>query len=179
LNFSYKIFRPLLNRIKPDEWQNFLDENVGNASMRTAFFLMDGEQIEIPTLQRGVRLKQDLLTTYLGITSGKNHFLYDVMEKTVEKILPAGILQQSKSYELWMSYRKNYEAEEDPLKILTIDDLRFLFTIWMCSLGMAVILFLLEMLAKFCKFCKKTSKMALGLVLLLMNLKGRLEYKDL
>lgn len=161
-------FRPNFNAVPLEKWDIFLEKNIQNSSIKFAFFVVDGELFMNAATTFGVRLKQDLLTTFIGITTGKNHFLYDVMEKTIQYILPSGILEKIKKFNYLIQFRESYKAKEKRLKVLTIDDLRFLFTMWMVILGILVIVLLIEISMN---YLKNISKNYLGLILMLRSIK--------
>lgn len=117
-----------------------------------AFFIFDSElMVEKELAGRHHRLKQDLLTSFAGISSGVNHFIFEVMEKTVQYSLPAGLFQQSRKLYFWTVQLSSHKNPEEFSKVLTIGDLRFLFTIWMVTLVMSIILFIGEILRSYCE----------------------------
>lgn len=88
------------------------------------------------------------------------------MQKTVQRLLPAGILRHFKHYHDSLEYRK--KAKMKNLKVITIDDSRFLFTMWMATLGISLMILLLEMCTK---ICYKILKNILGLILMLSSMR--------
>jgi hypothetical protein len=113
--------------------------------MKSAFFITDDE-LTTSSLGNGVRLKQDLLTSYLGISTGMNHFLFDIMEKTAQLSFTAGIFQHSRAFHIWVDHRDKIKSQEKNSKVIRIDDLKFLFTIWSCSMGISLIVLALEVI---------------------------------
>lgn len=90
------------------------------------------------------------------------------MEKTVSYVLSAGIYQHTRDYYFWMVRKENYKNEEKYPKVISIHDLKFLFTIWMVTLGMSTIIFIAEFLAK---FIEKIIKSFIGLIFMLKSVK--------
>lgn len=146
----------------------YVGEHIENASMKLAFFIVDTELVTTPIGSYGNRLKQDLLTSFVGMTPGLNHFLFDVMKKTVQYSLPAGIYQQSRKIHFWQEQRALWHFQKQKItKDLTVEDLRFLFVIWMVTLLISVILFIGQF---FSKYCATIIKGLIGLVFILWSM---------
>lgn len=143
--------KPNLQFVAFDDFNSHLFENVQNSSLKTAFFAQD--EI-ILTSQKGIcgnRFKEDYYTLLGGMNHGRNYFLFDVMEKTVQRILPAGIYEHFKDMEFWRQRRKNaakYKKIERGDKLLKMKDLKFMIMIWLVTLGVASGVFVGEVLIK-------------------------------
>lgn len=149
-------------------FKEFFYNTIRNASTKLAYLMLDEEIAMASEIELGFRLKQTLLTTFAGFTSGRNHFIYDLMEKTVRKILPSGIFKHKENYYIWMDYKSTYSEKEPNSKVIKINDLRFLFTMWMVTLGMSVVLLLVEFLVS---FFDKIVQSFIGLILMLSNVR--------
>lgn len=131
-----------------DNYFEFVKANIKDSSQKFAFFLLDYELITEPIGTSRHRLKQDLLTSFVGLTTGPNHFIFHLMEKTVQHAMPSGIYQHFKELDYWNIERKNWKFEAGNLKVIKVEDLKFLFVIWMVTLGISAGLFIGEILVK-------------------------------
>jgi hypothetical protein len=96
----------------------------------------------------GIRLKEDFLTTFHSISTIRNHFLFDLVEKTLQNLLSSGIYQQNYNYAIWDRFRQVKEVEDSEPKVLSVEDLKFGFVVWICTCGVSILVFVLELIMK-------------------------------
>lgn len=116
----------------------------------------------------GIRLSEDFLTTFHGISTVRNHFLFDLVEKTVQNSLAAGIYQQNFNFATWDRFRQVKEVEVNEPKVLSVHDLQFGFVVWIYTCWVSIIIFCFE-----CLMVKSKNTLSdfIGLYLVVKNLK--------
>lgn len=98
-----------------------------------------------------------------------NSFLYPILNEVVDKLLTTGIAQH-----LYKNYVKTilFEEEKKQLKVLTLSDLSFGFTLWGVACGISALAFLIEF--SWVRF-KKIARQIIGLIFFVTLLKMRLK----
>lgn len=92
-------------------------------------------------------LKQSLLTYQNGISMLQNHFLFAATEEVVQRLIPMGIIQHSYEFHNWICLRPIVEPDENDPIVLTMDELEFGFIMWLAVCGLAVVGFIVEIIA--------------------------------
>ncbi|CAG9808659.1 unnamed protein product [Chironomus riparius] len=120
-----------------------------NYSARLAFYLPNDQ---LPILGSVCKcspriLKQSLFTHQYGISTFRNHFLFELTDEIVQRFIPMGIIQHSYEFHTWVNFRNIVEDVESTQKVLDVDDLAYGFYIWLGACGISIIGFLLELVA--------------------------------
>lgn len=84
-------------------------------------------------------LKEKIITDFLSLTTDKNHFLYESMNRKIVQLVESGVADK------YVREQTIHIPEEKigPV-VLTLDHLGFGFQIWLGSLTIAFMFFLLE-----------------------------------
>ncbi|KAG5668364.1 hypothetical protein PVAND_016305 [Polypedilum vanderplanki] len=106
--------------------------------------------------QEIIRIKETVFTVNGGIALEPFHYLYYVVESTMQKLLQAGIVQYWYEYNAWYHFKRfNFDIPSKN-KILAISDLSYGFNIWLIVCSFAIIAFFIEVFVG--KFTKKNQK---------------------
>ncbi|CAG9807169.1 unnamed protein product [Chironomus riparius] len=89
------------------EIENFYKNNIKNSSARLAFFMQDTffDRIHFSTNGiQGINLKQKLFSYPIGFITYKNYFMNELIEDTLQLMIPAGIPQYLYEYHRWLKF---------------------------------------------------------------------------
>jgi hypothetical protein len=94
-------------------------------------------------------LDKPFITMPVAMVTFPNHFMFQVINEVMEKIIPAGIPQYWYSLQKWERYIKTRVKIRslEELKSLSLDDDGFGFVIWLVACGVSSAVFLVEMLS--------------------------------
>jgi hypothetical protein len=113
------------------------------------------------------QLKEILFSSQSCFMFPKNFFMLDLVDDAVQQLLSTGMIQHLKEN----NERLNRPKRQDPkgLQVLSVEDLKYGFIIWLVTCGVSLAAFLTEILVKFIwevlkKFC--------GIMVILIGLKG-------
>ncbi|KAG5671924.1 hypothetical protein PVAND_002092 [Polypedilum vanderplanki] len=168
-----KIKRKIKILTKEEFTKIYLDQ-YKNASAKLAFYADNNIMSEFNSLCKctNLLLQETLFTKQVGLAIEKEHFLYNLIEETLQKIIPFGISQHSADYHKWVLYRGYKEVEKDEPSSYSLADLSFVFILWTITCGISFFVFCYEFLSV--KF-KHHSRELLGLILLSILLYQRLK----
>lgn len=147
-------------------------EKYRNPSEKFAFFADENNLIELNELCKceNKQLKEVLFRYPMGIEIHNAPFIFEIVEETLQLIIPFGIPQHSVNIHRW-KWHKKFDAEPKRPQVFTLDSLSFGFVLWLSSCGISFLWFLAEFLSR---WLKKQLKPLIGLILFLMLLYCRL-----
>ncbi|KAG5671926.1 hypothetical protein PVAND_002094 [Polypedilum vanderplanki] len=140
---------------------------------KLAFFATDDIMGEFNNLCKcsSLFLAQILWKQQIGLTIDKDHFLFDQVEETLQKIIPFGIPNHFVEYHKWVLY-KSVVSEKISSKAFSFHDISIGFIIWIITCSFAFLCFVCEVL--WVKF-KFYGKEFLGLIFLFYLIYQRLK----
>jgi hypothetical protein len=159
------------------EFKDFYVNNYNNASVKFAIFADNGTVSELNKICQcsSLLLEETLMTKPIGLAIDKDHFMFDLIEDTLQRILAAGIPQHSAVYHKWVLYRGISEEEDSDPKPFTLDDVAIAFNLWFVTLGISTFVFVCEFLWVKLKILSFHMKELLGFVLFFVLLHRRLD----
>ena len=128
--------------------EDFYRNNIKNSSAKLAFFMQDTffDSIHFSTNGiQGIYLKQKLFSYPIGFGAFKNHFMNELIEDTLQLMIPAGIPQYLFEHHKWLKFGRVHVNKKGGPNVLSIDDLSFGFVLWAVACGLAVIVFCAEL----------------------------------
>ncbi|KAL7024281.1 hypothetical protein ACKWTF_012972 [Chironomus riparius] len=137
------------------EIENFYKNNIKNSSARLAFFMQDTffDRIHFSTNGiQGIDLKQKLFSYPIGFITYKNYFMNELIEDTLQLMIPAGIPQYLYEYHRWLKFGRVHVDRKVGPKVLSIDDLSFGFVLWAVACGLSAIVFCVELFGLWLRF---------------------------
>jgi hypothetical protein len=144
--------------------KHFRDQ-IKNESAKLAFFMTENAEL------KGILLKENLFTSTSGFITRRNSFLFHSVNEALQELISGGIPQHIYKFYMEKFYPEIEEEAKEPQK-LTIDDLRYGFTIWLASFPITVLAFFLEFFykhftVKILNWIKREIKNLIGLSLML------------
>ena len=95
-----------------------------------------------------VPLKEDLYSYRTGYTTERNHFLHELADEIIQKLVTGGIIEYSIKYYIFADqltfkvyHRLDFFNES---KVLTMNDFSYGFTLWIVACLICIVVFLLE-----------------------------------
>jgi hypothetical protein len=151
-------------------------KNHNNASAKLAFFANNQTVSELNIICQcsSLLLPETLITKPIGLAIDKNHFLFDLIEDTLQRILAAGIPQHSSEFHKWVLYRRNTASMSSDSKSLTLKDVAIAFNLWFITCGISIFVCVCEFLWVKMKILSFHMREFLGLVLFFALLHRRL-----
>lgn len=155
---------------------NFNDiflETYQNSSEKVAFFADENNLIILNDLCHceNLLLDQVLFRYPMGIEVKQNTHAFDILEETLQLIIPFGIPQHSVNIHKWKWLYK-FDPEQKQPQVFSLESLSFGFVLWLGACGMSFLWFLFEFLQL---WLKKQSKILIGLILFLLLLNSRVK----
>jgi hypothetical protein len=151
-------------------------KNHKNASSKLAFFADNQTVSELNKICQcsSLLLPETLMTKPIGLAVDKNHFLFDLIEDTLQRILAAGIPQHSSEFHKWVLYRRNTASSNSDSKPFTLKDVDIAFNLWFITCGISIFVFVCEFVWVKMKILSFHMREFLGLVLFFALLHRRL-----
>ncbi|KAL7013034.1 hypothetical protein ACKWTF_015164 [Chironomus riparius] len=84
-----------------------------------------------------------------GLGMLRNSILYPLFDEVVEMLIPSGILQFLPEFYFYLLHGNNHWISVQRPRILNLDDLSFLFILWISSCGFSSIVFVAEIIRYF------------------------------
>lgn len=134
--------RPQLQQINASRLLQLLVQQLTNSSAKLAFFLLKNNKFT------GVRLKQEMVTSVVGLCMRSNIFLFWLAEDTIQHLNSGGIPQHLIAFYDFILGKPKPPDSNGP-KVLLIDDLSYGFIIWICSCSTTILAFFGEFLWKY------------------------------
>ncbi|KAG5670865.1 hypothetical protein PVAND_001098 [Polypedilum vanderplanki] len=98
------------------------------------------------------RVQDNFISFPASFAVERLHYIYGILEDTIQCLIPSGILKQSEDFYYWFKFgRKHFEVDAGP-KVLTMSDLSYGFNIWLISLSIAISGFFFEIIVHRVKF---------------------------
>jgi hypothetical protein len=91
-------------------------------------------------------LHETLMKMQVGLAVDKDHFVYDKIEDTLQRIIPFGIPQHSADYHKWVLYRRNAADEINTSKAFNFSDMQCGFVVWLIACSISILVFACEVL---------------------------------
>ncbi|KAG5669119.1 hypothetical protein PVAND_017015 [Polypedilum vanderplanki] len=104
-------------------------------------------------------MHNEKLQQMVGYMTNKNMLMQSKFDELLEKLIPSGIIKHYSGYGKWFIYRPVDFEVKDPRRILSMTDLEFGFVIWLVSLSLPIICFLIEISIGFYIKIKTSIKM--------------------
>lgn len=96
-----------------------------------------------------VLLKENLYSYMTGYAIERNHFLYELVDEIVQRLVTGGVLEYSIQYYLYadlLSFNVYHHLDYlEESKVLTVKDLSYGFTLWIAACFLSYLVFLLEL----------------------------------
>lgn len=123
----------------------------------------------------GTVLKEEMLTSSLGIGMVTNNFLIELLDEIVQGLNNGGIVRFLFKLDIELRIPRYEEPPKNP-NVLSTDDLNFGFFIWFMAAGISTLCFIFELLLishlkKIKNWIKKFLQNQLGVILLKIQLK--------
>lgn len=137
---------------------------IRNSSAKLAFFLEDRVYFVLRHIyeKEGILLPQNFFTFHRGFALIQNHFIYPLIQEAVRRLSPSGIIRF-----LWEKVYLKIPINKRP-QVLTIDDLRFGFMVWLAAFGISSLVFVCEVTwVRTKNFVIKITRAIIGIVLFL------------
>ncbi|KAG5669302.1 hypothetical protein PVAND_017190 [Polypedilum vanderplanki] len=120
----------------------------GNFWQKTAFFINDNNHKQFngifgKTLET---IKNERISKSITASMGKNNLIIYELNKLLNQLIPSGIPKYLSDYGFWLKFRPRDEVIVDTKKILSLNDLEFGFVIWLVSISIAILVFVVEIL---------------------------------
>lgn len=164
---------------KIENFTDLYEQKINDSSAKLAFFMNDMLEIGISreTGVTGINLNEKLMVHSVSFVMEANNFIFELAEMVIERFIQAGITKYLFEYQCFLE--KATKVNEKTLKgpeVLSIDDLRFGFIIWLSACGVTLIVFMSELLTYLVKVeGKKLMYKIFGLLCFLRLLKQRLK----
>lgn len=94
-------------------------------------------------------IKQEIYSYMYGVGVFKHNFMYGLTNEVMEKLIQTGIHQYFCKY--LMEYYFYDRVQIKMPKVFTVDDLRFGFVVWIIAVGIAIAVFVCELMFHFIK----------------------------
>lgn len=156
--------------INKSEFMRFYENHREDSSVELAFYADENNLLEMNMdCQCSNRILNEILATVqIGLAVDKNHFLFDLIEDTLQKIIPFGLVNHFIDLHKWILYRQDKDVSESEPKVLAIQDLSFGFVVWLISCIFAIAGFIYE-ISKFKG--RRSIKELSGLIAILLFLR--------
>jgi hypothetical protein len=128
------------------EYEDFYIKNYNNASAKFALFAKNGTVSWLNKICQcsSLLLPETLITKPIALAIDKNHFLFDLIDDTLQRIIAAGIPQHSAVYHKWVLYRGISEEVESNPKSIALNDVAIAFNLWFITLGISTLVLVCE-----------------------------------
>jgi hypothetical protein len=151
-------------RNRDEELMEDICSTILNPSSRTAFL---GDLNFIEDVKGRCHFDPPILEEVLyegmtGLAMPLHHFLYNHIVKVTQRLVEAGILQNWYEHFQLMTFRSWVEPEASEPQVLTLDGLAFGFNIWLGTCGVAVVVFIAEIIHFRCFGEKKAKEECAG-----------------
>lgn len=100
-------------------------------------------------------MAHEKLTKLAAYGIAKNHPLIHHLNEIINQLIPTGITKHLIELGYWIYNRPVKVLVEDPRRILSLTDLEFGFVIWLASLSLPILCFLVEISIGFYKKIRK------------------------
>ncbi|CAG9811045.1 unnamed protein product [Chironomus riparius] len=138
---------PTVKQISVHEFSRLLDTQHQNASAKIAL------HVDIGTIQFKDNKPQkyilwhkipdySLQVVHAGFVLKPNNFFFEVLDKTVQKLISAGLIDKI----IKNCDGRDFEADEEEAQIFSLDNLSFGFVICLGCIGICFIVFILEII---------------------------------
>lgn len=91
------------------------------------------------------KLIDDIFTSQTSFRMQNSHYLYDIIEDTLQHIIPFGIPKHFSEYHKWFLYGRYDELIDSGPKVLTLEVLSFGFVLWLCACAISFVEFCFEL----------------------------------
>lgn len=151
--------------------ETFLDKR-RDSSEKIAFYADENNLIILNDLCNceNIQLNEVLFRYPMGLELRDGAYIFEIVEETLQLIIPFGIPQHSVELHKWKWHRK-FDAEPKRPQVFTLDSLLFGFVLWLIACEISILWFLIELIKM---ETLKQSKSLVGLVLLIRLIKSRL-----
>jgi hypothetical protein len=95
---------------------------------------------------QGISLNEKLFSYPIGLGTFKNHFMFPLMEDTMQLTIPAGIPQYLFEHHRWLKFGRIHVNRKLGPNVLSIDDLSFGFVLWAVACGLSAVVFCVEVI---------------------------------
>lgn len=178
-NLSYfliSISRPQIGILdNPNDFAQYYFANKDNHTMKLAFFMPEDTLFDLNAQCkcRARVLSECLFTIQIGLSTYRNHFLFDILEKVMEKFIPMGIVQHLFEFYMWIHNRPDISDDSKRPQVFCVSDLSFGFILWLIACGISTAGYFLEIIMF---KLKKRAKTLSGLVLFIVLLWERMQH---
>ncbi|KAL7013039.1 hypothetical protein ACKWTF_015166 [Chironomus riparius] len=127
-------------------------DNINNSSLKLAFihtsqFFKNTNSVCKGSLVKVKKFHMNAIPAGLGLNV--NSILSPIFNNIMDRTIAAGIPQYLESFSSEFFFGKYQEIEDKMPKVLTLEDLSFGFTLWLCACGMSISMFIFECLREF------------------------------
>lgn len=176
VNFLYNMIpenqRPRIIEQPFLSYVDIIESQINNSSAKLAFF---NEAEELMFKPNALKLKEQLFSDRIGISMKMNHPMFALITDISENLISGGVLQHIYKFYYDLAYPKMPQDLKEP-EVLTIDDLRHGFIIWIVASSVTVFVFFIEI---FMKIFTNWFKKLFARVMFLRVLKEIVELKTL
>ncbi|KAG5669171.1 hypothetical protein PVAND_017065 [Polypedilum vanderplanki] len=155
----YNRERPNIKKVKFMELLYLYEKSLKGENEEKYAFLIDDTLHSLfnSTFKNSLPImRNEKLLKMVGYFTNRNMLLQSKFDELLEKLFSTGITKHSLDYGKWLLYRPlDYEVE-DSRRILSMTDLEFGFVIWLTSISLPIICFLIEISIGFYRKVKKT-----------------------
>jgi hypothetical protein len=151
----------------------------GESDAKYAFFVHDQYHAQLNAkFKKSLTIMSGLvLTKPYALAMVKNCMLFGQLSYFIDRLLPTGIIQHLFDFGVWDFFRTHMESEQDPRRVLSLDDLEFGFVIFLAAIFVSFLVFFYEVILAL--RMRQWLRDFIGLVDFLRVLKARLEnYHD-
>ncbi|CAG9809591.1 unnamed protein product [Chironomus riparius] len=116
-------------------FQRSFCQNINDSSKKIAYFVPHtaATEYDFECKSAGHQLDQILYSTHIGYAVYRNNFIYDLLQNVTQQLIPAGIPQHLAKLNQWIIFKSHKEIAYKSPSVLTIDDLRTGFLLWMVA----------------------------------------------
>lgn len=172
--FSFSTIYKSVKRLQTEkEFFNVFMQNYQNASAKIAFFADEHNLNELNSLCHceNIVLKEVLFRYPVGLKIYSVSTTFELLENTLQHIIPFGIPQHLIEFHNWMLYGRLIDPDLNEPQVFTLESLSFGFIIWLVACGISLLGYIMEQLHI---RLRRHLRTLIGLVLFLMLLYCRL-----
>lgn len=96
--------------------------------------------------KKPIRVEDTMISIPKVLMLESLHYMFDVIEETMQWLIPSGIIQHSEDFYYWLVHREKYIDPDDGPKVLTLNDLSYGFIIWLIAISAVIVEFFMEIL---------------------------------
>ena len=129
-----------------EELQYSYCKHINNSSEKIAYFVPNtaATEYDFECRSSGHQLDQTLYSTHIGYAVYRNNFIFDLLQNVTQQLIPAGIPQHLAKLYQWIIFKTHQEIVYKSPSVLTLEDLRTGFLLWIVACCITIVVFVFE-----------------------------------